>query len=296
MGEIFQVSDRHETFEEFISKDIVYVDKTKYLAFLVESDNRAHFLARPRLYGKSLTISTLKALFAGKKDLFRGLYIEKRLRKPVYAPRPVIHLDMGSLDMSLGSREFENNLRDKIVEVALEHDIQLFGGTSSSYLLQQLLVSCVRKYNGQVAFLIDDYDYPVRELLSHPDTIDYAEEVRQRLRKFYKKLKFCDKFISFLFMTGVTGIAYSHMNSAFDRHTDITFRRKYGGITGFTLSEIERYYAYRIWEITKSRKITREQLIAEMKEGDDGWSFDSRTYVYNPYCVRRFFEHQLILV
>jgi hypothetical protein len=91
-----------QTFKEIIKRKMIYVDKTEFLASLITGTTKTWFLARPRRFGESLTVSTLKSIFSGNRELFQGLAIEERLDEELFAPRPVIHLDMSELEAESG--------------------------------------------------------------------------------------------------------------------------------------------------------------------------------------------------
>jgi hypothetical protein len=99
-----------QKFESIIKRNLIYVDKTAYLAKMIDDGTVTWFLARPRRFGKSLTVSTFESIFSGEKELFKGLAIENRLDDESFAPRPVIHLDMSSLPTSQGLERFEQSL------------------------------------------------------------------------------------------------------------------------------------------------------------------------------------------
>jgi uncharacterized protein (DUF433 family) len=281
------LSTGKQTFEAIIKSNNIYVDKTNFLAKLSKNDIRTWFLARPRRFGKSLTLSTLKAIFSDKKALFKGLAIETYLDKDYFAPRPVIHLDLSSPVAIHGEMEFEKSLRHHTVRVAKELGIELVDDLPASDLLSSLIIECKYKYDSEVAVLIDEYDSPVTKLLDKPEE---AEKVRLLLREYYMQLKACDKYISFVFVTGIAKNVQGGLYSAFNNYTDISLSTKYGAITGFTHEEIVHNYPYQIKEAAQSLKVTEEKLLVDLKNYYNGFCFDGITLVYNPFSTLRFFE------
>ncbi|MDR3204008.1 MAG: AAA family ATPase, partial [Deltaproteobacteria bacterium] len=278
-----------QTFKDVIELGGIYVDKTAYLAKMIETVPKTWFLARPRRFGKSLTVSTFKSIFSGQRELFKGLAIEKMLVQKKFAPRPVIHLDLSTLTTSQGKKRFYKSLIDttKMLYESLNIDVPDYDSVSA--LFSYLITKCSKTYDSQVVVLIDEYDTPITKLLDKPDE---AENARKALREFYSQLKANDEYISFVFVTGITKYIKGGLYSAFNNPTDISLRPQFGALTGFTHDEIKRYYGQAIKQVAKSQKVTNEELLGEMKRYYNGFCFDAETLVYNPFSTLRFFEEK----
>jgi hypothetical protein len=148
---------------------------------------------------------------------------------------------------------------------------------------------CKLESGQKVAVLIDEYDTPVTDLLETPAE---AELFRIFLREFYRQLKVCDDYISFMFVTGITKNVKGGLFSAFNTTFDISLDPKYGAITGFTHDEIKRYYPRQIQEVAQKRKTSPEALLEGMKDYYNGFCFDGQTLVYNPFSTLLFFEEK----
>ena len=286
------VSDSVQDFESIIYNNDIYVDKTGYLAKLIGKGRKTWFLSRPRRFGKSLTISTLDAIFSGKKELFKGLAIENRLDEELFAPRPVIHLDMSKIKTTLGINSFNKSLNNNISMIAEELEVEMPQYEFANDLLSALILRCSRKFDSKVAVLVDEYDAPVTNLAEKPEE---AEAVRQELRQFYTILKAQQKYLSFVFVTGITKYVKGGLYSAFNNPTDISFFEDYGALTGFTHDELTFYYGRQIEEVAEMRKTTTDKLLEEIKYHYNGFCFDGHTQVYNPFSTLLFFQNKEFL-
>jgi hypothetical protein len=254
---------------------------------MIEDGTTTWFLARPRRFGKSLTVSTFKSIFSGQKELFEGLAIEKKLDEEKFAPRPVIHLDMSDIDTSAGPEAFRNSLSGNINKIAkrLKVDVPLYA--SPSDIFSTLIEECYNKYDCQVAVLIDEYDAPVTNLLEKPDE---AKKVREMLRSFYVRLKVNDEYLSFVFVTGITKYVKGGLYSAFNNPKDISLDPEYGALTGFTHEEIKSYYSVYIKQVADAKEMTEEKLLDKNKQYYNGFCFDAKTLVYTPFSTLLLFK------
>jgi len=164
-------------FEKLINEGYLYVDKTEYIWRLIERGGESFFLSRPRRFGKSLTVSTLKAIFQGKKELFKGLAIYD---KPYdWKPHPIIHLSFGDYNVvSDAVRELPGYLTAKIQRIADEHGVQVAGDTPG--LCFGSLVDTLSK-QGDVVILVDEYDKPILDNITDP----HIKEIQKALKGFY---------------------------------------------------------------------------------------------------------------
>ena len=271
-------------FERLRTANMLYVDKTELLVSLADTCQRA-FLSRPRRFGKSLTLSTLDAMFSGKTELFKGLAAERWVREQAKSPCPVLRLDMSSLGSYDSAELFEDSLLTDLREKAA-----LFGaeatGSRSELLLKSLIGALYRKH-GPVVLLIDEYDKPVLDNLQSPET---AEAMRRKLRSFYTVVKGCEDHLRFVMLTGISKFTKIGVFSAINNLSDISLDEAYGALCGYTQDEIERCFGGWIGATAAKMDLSREALLEQAREYYDGFSFDGVTKVYNPFSMLQFFQ------
>ncbi|MDR2354323.1 MAG: AAA family ATPase [Deltaproteobacteria bacterium] len=289
MVEKLQNPKRVQTFQKIIETNSIYVDKTSYLAKMIEGSPKSLFLARPNGFGKTMTVSTLESIFSGNRELFKGLAIEKKLNEKNFSPRPVIHLDMTAVCAINEQRDFEKNLSEYTIKIASDHGVELSSDLGASCLFRQLIQNVSQKNNSRVVVLIDEYDSPFQDLLDNPKR---AKKVRELLRGYYTLLKSSDKYISFVFVTGFNKSIQGGLYSGFNHLFDISILEEYGALTGFTQDEIELYYKQQIEEAAKSLNLSQSELLVKMKRYYNGFSFDGETLLYNPLSLLQFFSAQ----
>ncbi|MBQ6669579.1 MAG: AAA family ATPase [Deltaproteobacteria bacterium] len=267
-----------QNFENLRRRGYLYVDKTAWLLELVTRGER-YFLSRPRRFGKSLTISTLDAMFSGKTELFRGLAAEDWVARQAQNPAPVLRLDMSIMNMADTSL-FAHSLEQSLMWSAEDLNVKL-SSQSSGDKLQELLRS-LYKAHGPVVVLIDEYDKPI---LDNIGNIEAAEEMRQALRSFYTVLKSCDEYLRFVLLTGISKFSKVGVFSAMNNLNDISMDEQYGNIVGYTQEELEGYFAGWIDEAAGKMGLAREDLIKQLKDYYDGFCFDGTTRLYNPFSI-----------
>ena len=272
------------SFEKLRNEGYLYVDKTEFIWNLINPAGESYFLSRPRRFGKSLTISTLKAVFEGKKDLFKGLAIYD---KPYdWKTYPVIHLDMANCDVHT-----ESDLRDYLVRMlqrlARQHgvsvDIQRTQLSSSfSDLIEEIAKTT------PAVILLDEYDKPILENITNPDVL----VLRDTLADFYSAIKKEMDYERFVFITGVSKFCHVSLFSKLNNLTDITMDARYATMLGYTQSEFESNFKDRIEAISGQLDMPKEQLLPEIKAWYDGFRFHAGSEsVYNPVSLASFFEH-----
>ena len=219
------------TFENLIENQILYIDKTEYIWNLVASAPAMYFLSRPRRFGKSLTVSTLKAVFQGKKELFKGLAIYD---KPYdWKQYPVIHLDMGNCQAKT-SEELKLHFVRLLENQCAEHQVNVKIQKEALAVSLEDFIDAVAAKN-QVVILLDEYDKPILNTLTTPE----ATACRDVLKGFYSSIKKCESKERFVFVTGVTKFCHVSLFSDLNNLTDISMHRDYATMFGYTQGEFE---------------------------------------------------------
>ena len=270
-------------FEKLRRMNCVYVDKTARLVELVEA-GAWYFLSRPRRFGKSLTLSTLGALFGGKAELFRGLAAEGWAAEQAKHPCPVLRLDMSLMDVR-DVPHFEDSLVQALAWRAEEAGLRIVGKTPGIAL--QGLIRALYEKGGPVVVLVDEYDKPILDKLGD---LEAAEAMRGALRSFYTVIKGCDEYLRFVMLTGISRFTKTGVFSAMNNLSDVSMNRQFGDIVGYTQEELERNFPGWIDRTAEEMETDRGELLRRMKDYYDGFCFDGRTRLYNPFSVLRFFS------
>jgi hypothetical protein len=268
-------------FDDLIQENRIYVDKTQLIHQLATT-GKIYFLSRPRRFGKSLLVSTLKQLFEGNKILFKDLWIEDKWDwSKTY---PVIHISFAALDF------VEDNLAaaisDRLHKIAGESGLVL---TKKAYKSQfeELIELLYKKTKQQVVILIDEYDKPIIHYLED-DTMDQAKKNQQILKNFYSTLKDAGMMIRFLFITGVSKFSKVSLFSDLNHMADITLSATYAALTGYTQAELMHYFDDYLQRAVVETEMPYEKLLSEMQFWYNGYSWDGRTWVYNAYSTLQF--------
>ncbi len=263
-----------QSFQE-IRKDYVYVDKTKTVYELVNG-GKYLFFSRPRRFGKSLLVDTLRHLFEARKGLFEGLWLEDRWRWE--ESFPVIKIDMGGLvnrEIEAFSRSL-GNLFKNIYE-RYGHLDGFDEGLSPNDLMLNLVVEISKKRGQQVVILIDEYDKPIIDNIERPE---YAVEIRDYLRSFYEVFKGLDEHIRFFFMTGVSKFSRVSLFSGLNNLEDISLYPAFGTLLGYTEKEIRENFSGYLEGVN----------LDEMRYWYNGYNFLGEERVYNPFDILQFLK------
>ena len=261
----------------------IYVDKTMFIHRLVaDNDTKLFFMSRPRRFGKSLTVSALKALFSGRRELFEGLYIDKTDWK--WEKYPIIHFEFNDLTTT-SLEEFEKNLanhvKDRLREAGYNCDNSLSAHENFAKAIESL--SAANGGKG-VVILIDEYDAPVGHALGD---VAFAEAIRDRLSAVYSQMKNRTGDIRFLFMTGVSKFTKLSVFSALSNLVDVSQRDEYATMFGYTEEELSANFEERLREHAGIMGKSYEDYRAEMKRWYNGFRFakNDPTTVYNPISI-----------
>ena len=276
-----------QDFEQLRRDGDLYVDKTQYIEKLF-SLGRIFFLSRPHRFGKSLFLSTLKAYFDGRKDLFEGLYIAEREeeiarweRRAPWEASPVLYLELNAEDFS------SSDALANCLETHLAAWEALYGSDGVAKTLSgrfRIVVQrAYEKMGKQVVILIDEYDKPLLETV-----VDEAlnEANRSLLKAFYEVIKQCDEYIRFAFLTGITKFSKTTLFSGVNNLKDITLDNDYDAICGFTEEELTAYFSPEIEKLARAENATVEETRATLKKKYDGYCFSRNGMkVYNPFSL-----------
>ena len=270
------------SFEDLIQGKFLYVDKTEYIWQLIKPAKEMYFLSRPRRFGKSLTVSTLKAVFEGKKELFKGLAIYD---KPYdWKPYPVIHLDLNGWNFG-GRQEVKNSLCGLVRECAEDHGVSI-SANEPEEMLRQLIRALSEQ--GQVVMLLDEYDKPILNNIGKPE----SRQILADLKSFYSVIKAFERKLRFAFITGVSKFSHVSLFSDLNNLTDITMDARYATMFGYTQDEFESSFREWIASVEPHVGLPHEDLLAEIKNWYDGYRFEeSSETVYNPVSLANFFTH-----
>ena len=275
-------------FPTLITGGYVYVDKTAQLYELAKPGaDVLYYLPRPRRFGKSLMISTLKALFRGRRELFRGLKIEKTdwdWEKETY---PVLHIDM-SQSSGGGLVDFKSNLLNLVEGHCREHDAPFDPKKTAEANFKNLLESLAAKSpNGKYVLLIDEYDAPIAQLLDSDAGRSGLPGMRKALHDFYVQAKSHCGDMRFLMVTGVSKFAKTSIFSAFNNPKDLTLDVRVADLLGYTHEEMETYFHEHIQAFAGANGLTYEGAFAELLRRYDNYQFapERLVKVVNPVSL-----------
>ena len=271
------------SFEKLRQGGYLYVDKTAYLLSLVRQDGNMFFLSRPRRFGKTLTVSTLEAIFQGKRELFKGLFIDSADYD--WKAYPIIHIDFGSCGKST-PEDLDGWLKDRLEEIAESYGVgPLDRNKSSDDLFAKLILLLCRK--APVVVLIDEYDKVLSDHIFSPE----VEKLRQVLGNFYQVIKTNGALLRFAFITGVTRFARLSVFSQMNNLKDLSMSPVYATMLGYTQEELESCFAGYIEKGLKDAGMEAGAYLARIRDRYDGYRFapGSET-VYNPVSVGLFFD------
>ena len=273
-----------QDFEKLRTGNYLYVDKTPLIYELTRTST-PYFLSRPRRFGKSLLLSTMEAYFLGKKDLFKGLALEK-LEK-AWTQYPV-------LKISFGVNSYENNerLKSRLDSIVSENESRYNIEKKSDNPAERfanIIREVSEKYNQKVVILIDEYDKPILDALY----TDFEEQNRQELRSFYSPLKDSDKYIRFLFITGITKVSHVNIFSGLNQLDDISMYEDYSDLCGISQEELERYFEPEINALAEKQKVSVEMAKEKLAKMYDGYHFTYEVEgVYNPFSLLKCFKQR----
>ena len=272
-----------QTFEDIRREGYLYVDKTALIYRLVTT-GKPYFLSRPRRFGKSLLISTLEAYFTGKRDLFEGLAIAELEQE--WLEYPVLHLDLNA----------EKYDAPEQLWILLNNQLsgweRLYGREESEETLSTRFSGIIRRAyertGRQVVVLVDEYDKPLLQALGNGSLLD---DYRRTLKAFYGVLKSSDRYLRFVFLTGVTKFAQVSVFSDLNQLNDISMKPQYATVCGITQRELEVTFAPELNRLAEANGLTYEETLNKMTALYDGYHFcEFAEGVFNPFSVLNVFD------
>ena len=263
-----------QTFEKLREGDYLYVDKTQWVYNLTHSGGNYFFLSRPRRFGKSLLLTTLKAYFEGKKNLFEGLAIMELEHD--WKQHPVLHLDLNTGDYTSVEGLWA------MFRGHIEQWEKQYGIVPTQDDLPRRFVNIITSMQ-DVVILVDEYDKP---LLLTMEDVELQDRFRTILKSMYSVLKTCDAHIRFALLTGVSRFSHVSIFSDLNNLTDITLNNAYATICGITEEELRTAFAEHISNLAMQQGTTDDDILAQLKAMYDGYHFTaSMVDVYNPFSL-----------
>jgi len=262
-----------QTFEKIRNSNYYYVDKTMFVKKL--ENGGYYFLSRPRRFGKSLFLDTLKEAFSGNKELFKGLYLydnwdwEKKY--------PVVKISFGGGKVRT-PEALINYMNFILKNVSQDHQIELKEAIPDEQFYE-LIKSLSEKRGSQVVVLIDEYDKPILDAI---ENIEVARENREILKDFYSVLKDADPYLKLVFLTGVSRFSKVSIFSGLNQLNDITVDPSFAAVCGYTQSELENIFEDRLKDFDKNK----------VKEWYNGYAWLGES-VYNPFDILLLFDKKM---
>ena len=275
-----------QDFEKIRNEGFIYVDKTEYIFSLVQSGVPC-FLSRPRRFGKSLFLSTLKSYFEGKRELFAGLRIEEleRNNEEAWQEYPVFYFDLNKNNFSM------DNALEEILDAHLREWERLYGDEEKDKALsvrfQYLIKKAVEITGKNAVVLVDEYDKP---LLEGADEV-MIEHNKAVFKGFFSTLKSYDGYLKFVFITGVTKFSKISIFSDLNQLNDISMDLRYSGICGITETELKQVFVPELESMSANNRMTKDKCLEKLKQMYDGYHFHQNGEgVYNPFSLLSAFD------
>jgi hypothetical protein len=275
-----------QNFSKLRQQNMLYVDKTEQIYQLLKGSSY-NFLSRPRRFGKSLTLSTLRSIFRGEKELFKGLWIENQ--RDWSLKHPVVHLSFnqtGYAEIGLAAA-----LTKALRQFADDFGVEV-KATTPGLLLRELILATAAKH-GTVVLLIDEYDKPLIDYLNKNE-LSIAKENRATLKSFYSGLKddAAQAALRFFLITGVSKFSQVSLFSDLNYLSDISLNSKYNTLVGYTQQElIQNFEDYLQMLQHKMGSVDRPALLERIRRWYNGYSWDGTERVYNPFSILLLFEN-----
>ena len=275
-----------QNFEKIRRDGYLYVDKTQAIRRLVNNGSY-YFLSRPRRFGKSLLLSTIKAYFEGKRELFKGLAIDS-MKDVEWQARPVLYLDLNTEKYDAPEK------LDDVLNDFLKKQEAIYGSEESErspgLRFQGIIRRACEKSGHRVAILVDEYDKPMLQAIGNKALQD---DYRSTLKGFYGALKSMDEFIKFAMLTGVTKFGKVSVFSDLNNLEDISLLMDYYDICGLSEQDLREVFPDYIDALAEANNMTRKECIEELQRRYDGYHFEETAPgMYNPFSVLNTFKNR----
>ncbi|MGM9716796.1 MAG: AAA family ATPase, partial [Prevotella sp.] len=276
-----------QTFSNIIEDDMLYIDKTEYIWNMIHLCKYI-FLSRPRRFGKSLLVSTLQAYFEGRKDLFKGLFIETVEKD--WTEYPVLRFSMAS-GKHMEKDQLERYLGNRLAEYEGKYGITN-PATDNNDRFTALIQAAYQKTGKKVVILIDEYDAPLLDVVHEEKTLPVLRNV---MRNFYSPLKDCDPYLQFVFLTGITKFSQLSIFSELNNLLNISMDEEYAAVCGITKEEMmTQAYDY-IERLANANKWTNEETVRQLAKQYDGYHFTwPSPDIFNPFSLLNAFARNRI--
>jgi len=251
-----------------------YVDKTPFICQLVD-EGKYYFLSRPRRFGKSLMVDTLKEMFEGNQALFKGLHAETHWDWSV--KRPVIRISFGE-GVKESVAQLDDSIQEQLESIADRMEVREVSTRDGKVGLARIVRAAHEKYGQRVVILVDEYDKPILDYIENPEL---AKAMRDTLSVFYSAIKELDPYLEFVLLTGVSKFSKANLFSKLNNLTDITLDQPYSAICGYTEADIDTVFAPEVVDIDREK----------MRRWYNGYNWTGEA-VYNPYDALLFFRQR----
>ncbi|MCF7800199.1 ATP-binding protein [Candidatus Babeliales bacterium] len=253
-------------FRQIVETDYLYVDKTECLYNLIKS-GQVYFLSRPRRFGKSLTCSTLEEIFAGNKELFKGLWIYNS--DYVWKKHPIIKISFSSIAHDTKENFIYSFSRD-LERIGSKHNTDISSEKTINDKFKNLIEYFKNNFENRPVLIVDEYDYP---LVSNITDLKLANELRDVLQAFYNTVKACSENLRFIFITGVSKFSKTSIFSSMNNLKDISLDERVATSFGYTKKEILENFTDYIARFAEKKRITKKQIMQELTDWYDGYCF-----------------------
>lgn len=276
-----------QSFAELRERNCLYVDKTHFIEIIIESGGQYYFLGRPRRFGKSLFLDTLKCFFEGKRHLFKGLYADSMDWD--WEPYPVLKLDLNTEKYKTPDA-LEAVMENTLTQWEREYEITSEIGNHSTRFANIIRAASEKTGKG-VVILVDEYDKPLVNNLHNRENFEYC---RDRLSALYSNFKSSAEYIRLVFLTGVSRFAHLSVFSDLNNIQDISFTDKFSDICGITETELYANFKEGIANISEEYDYSDQEAKAEIKKWYDGYRFSYRgSDIYNPFSLLNLMEKRM---